>query len=322
MATEGQADAVTPNVTSAGTAPQAADQATPGRILRATRAQAGIDRDVAARAANLGVSIVMAMEADDFATLGLPVYARGYYRRYAKVIGCDAEVVLAAYEHTTDNPSPVPQIAQRPSIPYGGKSAVQKALPAAALIAVALVVGYMFFSANDRSDVEDAAGGEMAPSTSVAESDSTSATQAPTLAPLPDTRRPVEVDMQAAMEQAGKEKAASPATSQSTNAAADKTFGLKLNKQTVPPNRLEIITGPQAAWIEVIDALGEKLAYRVVNPGETVVIEGDPPYSVNLGMAHTLTVRYGGRELNLQAVTDSASRARATIAANGEIVPR
>ncbi len=322
MATEGQADAATSNVTPAGSISPPADQATPGQILRATRAQSGIDREVAARAANLGVSIVMAMEADDFATLGLPVYARGYYRRYAKVIGCDSDAVLSAYEHTTDNPSPVPQIAQRPSIPYGGKSAVQKSLPAAALILVALVVGYMFFSASDRSDDAGTAVGNGGVNTPVTESSPNLAAQAPTLAPLPDTRRPVEVDMQAALEQAGKTQTTNPAASQAEKASVGDASGLKLSTQMIPPNRLEIITGPQAAWIEVIDALGEKLAYRVVNPGETVVIEGDPPYSVNLGMAHTLTIRYGGRVLDLQAVTDSASRARATIAANGEIVPR
>ncbi len=288
---------------------------TPGQILRATREHAGFELNQAARSANLGASVVMAMEADDFATLGLPVYARGYYRRYAKVIGCDPEVVLAAYEHSTDSSSPVPQISQRPSIPYAGRPAMQKALPLIALVSVAAIVVYFFLSGTEGNPGTPE---DLAATGAVADQPAPAEQTPPTVAPLPDTRRPVEVDMQEALE---KQTAARQIHSGNV-ARTDDASGLKLSTQLVPPNRLEIVTGPQAAWVEVIDALGEKLVYRVVNPGETVIIEGEPPYSLNLGMAHTLRLRYGGEDLDLQAATDTASRARATIAANGEVIPR
>ncbi len=290
---------------------------TPGQILNATREQAGIDLNQAARAANLGVSVVTAMESDDYSTLGLPVYARGYYRRYAKVIGCDPEAVLTAYERSTDNPSPVPNISQRPSIPYAGRSGLQKALPLAALLGVAFVVAYLFLRADAPSEPSRASA-DSSPGSAGANERHLQPSPKPTLAPLPDTRRPVEVDMQEARDQ----QASAGGTERTLDRRTDSSSGLKLSTGLVPPNRLEIITGPQAAWIEVVDALGERHVYRVVNPGETVVIDGEPPYSVNLGMAHTLRIRYGGKDIDLQAATDSASRARATIAANGEVVPR
>ncbi len=323
MATEREPDNATADLLQPNPAANQRELPTPGQILRATRIQGGYDRDEAARAANLGVSIVMALEADDFATLGLPVYARGYYRRYAKVIRCDADAVLSAYERMTDNPSPVPQIAQRPSIPYGRSSSLQRYLPVLALIVVGLVVAYLFISAADKNATEPAPerdNDRLARSGDAQES--TPGSIKPTLAPLPDPRRMVEVDMQAALQNEG--SASSDIASQSGTAARETSdpASLQRNVPRVPPNRLEIMTGPQAAWIEVLDALGEKLAYRVVNPGETLVLDGDPPYSINLGMAHTLTVRYGGQLMNLQPITDSASRARGTIAANGELLPR
>ncbi len=323
MATERESANATADLLQSNSTANQRDLPTPGQILRATRIQGGYDRDEAARAANLGVSIVMALEADDFATLGLPVYARGYYRRYAKVIRCDADTVLSAYERMTDNPSPVPQIAQRPSIPYGGSSFLQKYLPVLAMIVVGLVVAYLFLGTADEDAAEPAVESESGrPALAGNAQESSPGASEPTLAPLPDPRRMVEVDMQAALRD-GERTSGDFASRQGTAAQkAGDPASSQSNVPQVPPNRLEIMTGPQAAWIEVIDALGEKLAYRVVNPGETLVLDGDPPYSINLGMAHTLTVRYGGQPVNLQPVTDSASRARGTIAANGELLPR
>ncbi|MEN8720641.1 MAG: RodZ domain-containing protein [Oceanococcaceae bacterium] len=300
----------------------------PGRQLRRAREERGIDRADAARAANLGLSLVMAIEADDFATLGLPVYARGYYRRYAKALQVASEPVLAAYEQLTESPSPVPRIEQRDSIPYNAPSSWQRVLPVMALLAVVAVVFFAFFQSGDSTRAPAIVDETI---TDVRPGVSPPAQAADPVLSEPASRRPPVVDFArtnpappAATGDVPAEDAAArdlPEAGMSRgdappNDASARSVGV------VPPNRLEIRTGPQPAWMEVTDALNNRLVYRLVGPEEQVQVEGEPPYRVNLGMAHTLQVQYGGRELDLQRYQDSAARVRITIAGNGTVVPR
>lgn len=301
---------------------------TPGELLRGYREQVGLPQQEAARLANLGVSIVAAIESDDYASLGMPVYARGYYRRYAKVVGCDAESVLRAYEDATETASPIPVITQRPSIPYG-PSPMQKPLIGAVVIGVLVVLlAYLYWpqGAPNRSDpqsvVELAGGDDHQPSTlGGVESNQNTDDPTPTLMPLPAIRRPVVGDMANAIDASDSANSAATQSAEQPSSARPSEVIEKLGS-TVPPNRLEIVLGSEEAWIDVTDALGEKLSYRTASAGETLRFDGEPPYSLSLGRAYSLSVRYGGVELDLSHVMDSAGRARLTVAANGELIGR
>jgi cytoskeleton protein RodZ len=262
----------------------------------------------AARAANLSVSMAQALESDDYAALGQPVYARGYYRRYARVVGCQAEDVVGCYEIINEVPSAVPQIQQRPSIPYGAKSSGPGIrMSWLWLFVAAAVLGALWWFWNSPSDESAQAAPIAGGVTSVP-----SAVPVTTPAPLPDQsaqRRPPTADL-SQLKLSDELSLDQPADS--ARSASD--------VPGVAAGLLEILVGPQAAWIEVRDARDERLAYRVAQPGEQLRLQGEPPYRINLGRAHTLEVRLGGRLVDLGPVLDSAARARATMTEDGELI--
>ena len=66
--------------------------------LQACREQAGLDIEQAADEMHLSVSLLRALEKEDFAHLPEPPYVRGYLRGYAKLADQDAKQLIRIYE--------------------------------------------------------------------------------------------------------------------------------------------------------------------------------------------------------------------------------
>ena len=66
----------------------------PGAALRLAREQLGLSQQQAAEQLTLDVSVITALDADDFATLGADVFVKGHLRRYAALLGLPADDVL------------------------------------------------------------------------------------------------------------------------------------------------------------------------------------------------------------------------------------
>ncbi len=73
----------------------AGEEASPGTRLRLAREARGLSLESAADSLYLDVGRIRAMEADDLAALGAPVFARGHLRKYADLVGVPAQEVLA-----------------------------------------------------------------------------------------------------------------------------------------------------------------------------------------------------------------------------------
>ncbi|MBP7418330.1 MAG: DUF4115 domain-containing protein [Xanthomonadales bacterium] len=69
-----------------------------GMRLRSARNAAGLSVEDVARSSRIGVGILTAIESDDLAALGAPIYARGYLRAYARAVGLPEAAVAGALE--------------------------------------------------------------------------------------------------------------------------------------------------------------------------------------------------------------------------------
>ena len=59
----------------------------PGAGLRLAREQLGLTQQQAAEQLTVDVSVITALDADDFAALGADVFVKGHLRRYAALLG-------------------------------------------------------------------------------------------------------------------------------------------------------------------------------------------------------------------------------------------
>ncbi|MFE5586732.1 helix-turn-helix domain-containing protein [Kitasatospora sp. NPDC056531] len=77
---------------------QAADAPSIGRVLSASRIEAGLTVDQVSTATRVRVPIVHAIEEDDFDRCGGDFYARGHIRAIARAVGVDGEALVARYD--------------------------------------------------------------------------------------------------------------------------------------------------------------------------------------------------------------------------------
>ena len=74
----------------------------PGQRLKAERERRGLSVQHVAAELHVGVSTIEALEAGRLASLGAPVHGKGHLRRYALLLGLDAEPLLAASSGPND----------------------------------------------------------------------------------------------------------------------------------------------------------------------------------------------------------------------------
>ena len=252
-------------------------QASVGQILRDARAAQGIALDDAAARLRLMHRQIEAMEADDFESLGQPVFARGFVRNYARLLGLAPEVLLARMQGAPAEPAAVSPADQPVSHSWLTSPWLMLSLLGLAVAVAVPVVLYLWLN----SGVED---GSADRGPVVAQTQAARVAAPPPVAESAEAVPPV-------VEAAPAEPAA-PATP-----AAGSVLHLEFGDE---------------AWTEIKDASGRML-HRQLNPaGGSVDVHGQPPFDVVIGNAAQARMTYNGRPIDLTPFID-ATVARFTL---------
>lgn len=108
---------------------------TPGELLKQARERVGLSVERVAKDLYLDTRVIHAIELDRFQELGAPVYAKGYLRKYAKLVGVTEEGILQGYQQMGGAVVPDPIPAAMGTIPES-----RKPLPTWVLWAVVCVL--------------------------------------------------------------------------------------------------------------------------------------------------------------------------------------
>lgn len=259
-------------------------QASVGQILRDARAAQGIALDDAAARLRLMHRQIEAMEADDFESLGQPVFARGFVRNYARLLGLAPEVLLARMQGAPAEPAAVSPADQPVSHSWLTSPWLMLSLLGLVVAVAVPVVLYLWLN----SGVED---GSADRGPLVAQTQAARVVAPPPVAESAEAVPPV-------VEAAPAEPAASaePAVASATPVAG---------------SVLHLEFGDEA-WTEIKDASGRML-HRQLNPaGGSVDVHGQPPFDVVIGNAAQARMTYNGRPIDLKPFID-ATVARFTL---------
>ena len=71
-----------------------------------------------------------------------------------------------------------------------------------------------------------------------------------------------------------------------------------------------VVRALERGWIDIRTLNGEKLVYRVVDRGETLVLEGVPPFAVFLEAYWNATIEYRGEAVEAGPYEEGAAYAR------------
>ncbi|AUB80822.1 RodZ domain-containing protein [Candidatus Thiodictyon syntrophicum] len=289
----------------------------PGRRLRVQRQSRGIEIERIAAQLHLRVATVEALEQDRYQDLPGPVFVTGYLRNYARLLGLDAEPLIAAFRTAHPDPEPVGlRVSPLPRQEIGSSHILVRLISLALLAAVVTMLALWW---QNRAELlssltpGDASGLALTtPANTPPPLDQTSApaTQGAAAAgpalPLPAaTGAGPEPERSAALAlppappatQAQGPAVATPDAppdATRTGATAEPAAGTPNG----PPGEVAM-SFSAATWINVRDATGALILKGQMRKGDTRVLAGSPPYAVVIGNAAALGVTVDGRPVDL-----------------------
>jgi cytoskeleton protein RodZ len=259
----------------------------PGARLKREREASGLTEQQAAEALNLDPTVIMVLEANDFAALGAPVFAKGHLRRYASMLGLAEDEILGAYERSKQHmaePTLVPK-ARLEMAPVRGKPRWPMVVGGSvAFVVAALVLAYVSENGFPWAGPPDGDGETTADATS------------PSLTPAPasPTSPP-----DASVTDAVPPPAAGAASTDPAGSAPP---------TTVPGQVTLQLQFAADSWVEIFDGSGKAVLYDLGKAGSERTITAAPPLSVTLGNAPAVRIAVNGRAVPRPAGQDLLAR--------------
>jgi cytoskeleton protein RodZ len=272
----------------------AAGPDTPGGMLRAERERRGYSVQHTAEEMHLDTRVIEALEANRFEALGAPVYARGYLRKYATILGLSPATVLARYEALGGmpvDPTPIPTTLATPVRVVERRRVSKLPLWIAAAIAIVAGLAWLVFELLQSREPDSATRSE-----AVAPTVPQQTVNEPTTAREPTAQATTPAPVVA--------QEAPPAPPPQTTAGE-----VRLRLEFTEPS-----------WTEIYDASGKRLMFDMGTPGRVRTVAGTPPLRVSLGLVSAVSAQVNDRPIVVprRAGWDSA---KFVIEADGSVKP-
>lgn len=313
----------------------------PGTALREARESRGLSLDEMVVQTKLPRSTLEAIEADDFGVLSEPVYVRGYYRKYARVVGAPEDEIIAGYEAHAGGALPKPEIpVLLPEEPIGGGRWKQVI---AVIVLVAVVGGVLAWlvTGDDDNGLVDDVGYSTPAESDDGQTPSRDSADAGVFQPAAPTSSTQGQDSAAsdrdATDSSG-EQATGAGSSSGEGDAADGEPGVAdsgtadAEASTTEPVADGTASGADdasgttastaeglmlefeaASWVRVEDASGRRVLNGLIQAGETRRLTDAAPYSVFLGYAPGVAVSYQGEAVDVSPYVRGNNTARFTV---------
>lgn len=285
-----------------------------GTRLRAAREKKGLTLLQAAERMHVDARILEWLEAENFAALGAPVYARGHLRHYAELVDESPAQLHELYTEATRSAPAQPDLTkiargepERDTGRFAGPAMI-------GLVAIAVIGTVWWFIQTSEKGHPTAAQTQQQTHSVVPSSPADGSNAADTGAPGSAPAAPAMADT----------KPTTPAartTAASVAPAAASTAGA-----TAPPPGTHGKEGELTlkfnadSWAEVYDATGQRLFYDVGAASSTHTVRGPAPLRVVLGNAAGVALQFNGRPATVPASKQPDGSAHFVINAHGHTV--
>ena len=283
----------------------------PGQILRAERESLGVTVREVADTLNLSMTVVQALEADDYDRLPGVVFARGYIRAYARLLDLDPVPLLEIFPRQVNGPDGFAAehepgmgewVRRRPGLVLSGLAALVVGL--LVIVAVALwpeeglqslwqgaegpAVAVPPISAGEdwawSAEAEDAArGGQGGNETGAPVSGSAGLGDDPAMSEASNERAEGGMFDDAAVVE-GRIEPDGDGTVRRITDTGDQRLGLRFSAD---------------CWVEVRNASGRVLYSNLNSAGATLELVGQGPFRIMLGYAPGVTLTFDGEPVPL-----------------------
>jgi cytoskeleton protein RodZ len=263
-----------------------------GQQLRSAREARGISVGVAAAKLRLSVRQVQEMEANDWSHLPRTV-SRGFVRNYARYLELEIEPLMEALDQVEMPRGPELVVgASSVNMPRAGKRERRDyARVAAGLVALALAILACFFIFS--IPVESWRSALDAVKALVSENKALPAPAVP-----PDAASPPSVAESPVAVVAAPSMPVVPDSGPASLPPAD-TYAAQPSPVTDSGGEMLVFSFSDSSWVEVRDGGGQILFSQTSPSGSRHEVTGQPPFSLVIGNASHVTLRYRGKPVDL-----------------------
>ena len=250
----------------------------------------------------LSLKQITDLENSDFSALPEPMVTRGFIRNYARLLGLDAEPLLAAYRAQVPDRLP-DSIVTQSSIRY--EMPVRQARPSFkyVLIALVLISAALVWHFNTPQTTK-----VLPEKQSVTGLNQNLPTTLPEVAlPLAERKVDASAGTEIALPPMGN---STPAIAQQSPVVEDKSISKPEDARKPEPKSSSLVaktvsvTCTEATWIQVKDKMGKVVFEKKIPAGASESFEGDAPLRVLIGNAKATQITFAGKPVDLVAVTE------------------
>ena len=268
----------------------------PGAMLRRQRQHIDWTVEEIANALCLSPDLIKALEDDDYVNMGGSTFTLGYLRAYARLVGIDIEDAIVSHRDEIPEYIPEPDNIPGDSRRRGGRARSSRRnlwLGLAVLLALGVIAGILLWPdpvANPSRTDELALDSEDDPASGA------SSTGVVFTAPRRFDRVDG-VDM-AKLREAVVLDRPLPLNLVLADIAPGAGPGAIATVQPMSADdarRHLVLLFDEGSWADVRDAAGRRLLSQTVSAGSSVDLVGEPPFTVFLGNAGGVRVKYQGR---------------------------
>jgi cytoskeleton protein RodZ len=274
-----------------------------GQRLVAARHEQQISIDEISKELHLDEHKVRALERNEFDILGAPVFAKGYLKKYAQLVGVRVDDVIADYYQLNRSTGAPPVVPSRPR----PRQELSPGPWIAVIVVIIIAVTVYWWFSRPESAPEDATPVNeiMPPDGDAAEADQSDAGSGE--AEQPDAQ-PDAADEASEPE----ETTPPPAETAAPTPAIEETS----SPEIVPGQMRLLITYTGDCWTEVTDANGRRLLFDLGEDGRSVELSGVEPFNVLFGNPGNVNVRVNGEDYTLPPTNRPDRPMRLTISGN------
>ena len=254
---------------------------------------------------------VRALENNDFAVLGAPVFAKGHMRKYAELVGVDVDDVLADYYRLTRASGMPPVVLQRAKVRRElspGPWIVATVVILAAAFAYWMIVMRAAPTAEVESDSLPQNSQTITPAAdSLPEDD---AAEMLATSSVEDTQTIISAPDAASADDA-------PAIINAPVAASADDAPANVNARvaaSADDGQLQVVLSFSGeCWTEISDADGRRLFFDMGRSGRSVELSGKAPFAALFGNAENVDLQVNGSDYEIPAHGRSGRTARFSI---------
>lgn len=245
---------------------------------------------------------VQALESNDFDALGAAVFAKGYIRKYAQMVGLEEADLLAEYEELASASTVVPVLKARPRL--------RREMSPGPWIAVIVVIiiaatAYWWFT-------EMPFGGEPASPASPVEMEPEPAQERIEQSldtGSGDSAEPTEVSDDVVRPAAESVAEAAPVSTDDVVEVEPQVAAEPLDDDQLRMS----LTFSGDCWTEISDGNGRRLFFGLGNAGRTVELSGEPPFNALFGNVANVRIQVNGVDYAVKDLERRGRTARLTV---------